>query len=45
MVTEDGNSIIADGEYTISIGGGQLETGAPAVTGKLHIEGQIDLPE
>ena len=45
MVTEDGNPIIAQGDYTISIGGGQPDTGAPVVTGKFHIEGQIDLPE
>ena len=41
MVTEDGNPIIAQGDYTISIGGGQPDTGAPGVTGKFHIEGQI----
>ena len=45
MVTEDGNPIIAQGDYTISIGGGQPDTGAPVVTGKFQIEGQIDLPE
>ncbi len=45
MVTEDGNPIIAQGEYTISIGGGQPDTGVPVATGKFHIEGQIDLPE
>jgi beta-glucosidase len=45
IVTEDGNPIIAQGDYTISIGGGQPETGAPVVTGKFHIEGQIDLPQ
>jgi len=45
MVTEDGNPIIAQGDYTISIGGGQPNTSAQVVTGKFHIEGQIDLPE
>ena len=45
MVTEDGYPIIAQGDYTISIGGGQPDTGAPVVTGKFHVEGQIDLPE
>jgi len=45
IVTEDGNPIIAQGDYTISIGGGQPGTGAPAVTGKFRIEGQIALPE
>ncbi len=45
MVTEDGSPIVAQGDYTISIGGGQPDTGAPVVTGKIHIEGQIGLPE
>jgi len=45
MVTEDGSPIIAQGDYTISIGGGQPDTAAPAVTGKFHIDGQVDLPE
>ena len=45
MVTGDGNPIIAQGNYTISIGGGQPETGAPGVTGKFHIDGQFALPE
>jgi beta-glucosidase len=45
MVTEDGRPIIAQGDYTISIGGGQPDTAAPAVTGKFHIDSQVDLPE
>ncbi len=45
MVTEDGNPIIAQGDYTIIIGGGQPDAGAPIVTGRFHVEGQIDLPE
>jgi beta-glucosidase len=45
MVTEDGNPLIAQGDYTISIGGGQPDTGAPTVIGKFHIDGQLDLPE
>jgi beta-glucosidase len=45
MVTEAGHPIIAAGEYTISIGGGQPDTGAPGVSGHIHIEGQIALPE
>ena len=45
MVTEDGNPIIAQGDYTISIGGGQPDTGAPGVTGHFHIDGQYALPE
>jgi beta-glucosidase len=45
MVTEDGDPIIAQGDYTISIGGGQPDAGAPTVNGKFHIDGQVDLPE
>ncbi|MGA7409974.1 MAG: glycoside hydrolase family 3 C-terminal domain-containing protein, partial [Bryobacteraceae bacterium] len=45
MVTEDGNPIIAQGEYTVSIGGGQPDTGAPVATGKFHVDGQYALPE
>ncbi len=45
MVTEDGNPIVAGGEYSVSIGGGQPDTGAPSVTGKFRIDGQIALPE
>jgi beta-glucosidase len=45
IVTEDGHPIIAQGDYTISIGGGQPDTGAPTVNGKFHIDGQVDLPE
>ena len=45
MVTETGNPIIAAGEYTISIGGGQPDTGAPVVSGHFQIDGQFALPE
>ena len=45
MVNEDGSPIIAQGDYTISIGGGQPDAAAPVATGTFHIEGQIDLPE
>jgi beta-glucosidase len=45
VVTEDGNPIVAQGDYTISIGGGQPETGAPGQTGHFHIDGQYALAE
>jgi beta-glucosidase len=45
MVTEDGNPIIAQGDYTISIGGGQPGTGASHLSGHFHIDGQYALPE
>jgi beta-glucosidase len=45
MVTEAGQPIIAKGEYTVSIGGGQPDTGAPDVTGHFQVDDQIALPE
>jgi beta-glucosidase len=45
MVTDLGTPIIAGGDYTLTIGGGQPDTGAPVATGHFHIDGQIDLPE
>jgi len=45
MVTAAGQPIIANGDYTVSVGGGQPDTGAPGVTGHFRIDGQIDLPE
>jgi beta-glucosidase len=45
MVTEDGNPVIADGDYTITIGGGQPDTEAPVATGKFRVDGQYALPE
>jgi len=45
MVTEDGHTIIAGGDYAISIGGGQPDTKAEGVTGHFHVDGQIALPE
>ena len=43
--TEDGNPTIAQGDYTISIGGGQPDIGAPGATGQFHIDGHYALPE
>ena len=45
MVTAKGDIIVAQGQYTVSIGGGQPGTGAPSVSGKLEIHGQMFLPE
>ncbi|HEV2270473.1 MAG TPA: glycoside hydrolase family 3 C-terminal domain-containing protein [Steroidobacteraceae bacterium] len=45
MVTDEGDIIIAQGTYTISIGGGQPGTGAPSVFGELRVNGQVMLPE
>ena len=45
MVTEAGNPVISDGRYGVSIGGGQPDTGAPAVSGSFQIKGTKPLPE
>lgn len=45
MVTEDGNPMIAQGDYEVSVGGGQPDTGAPIASGKFHIDGQYALAE
>jgi len=45
MVTEAGDPIIAEGPYTITIGGGQPDTGAPGVKGHFTVKGQLMLPE
>jgi beta-glucosidase len=45
MVTVEGNPIIAAGDYTLVIGGGQPDTGAPTVSGHFHIDGQLALSE
>ncbi len=45
MVTEAGEPIVAEGDYTLSVGGGQPETGAEVVTGNFHVTGTKTLPE
>jgi beta-glucosidase len=45
MVSEAGDIIIAQGGYTVSVGGGQPGAGAPSVEGRLMIQGQVTLPE
>ena len=45
MVTDDGHIIVAQGAYTVSIGGGQPGTGAPSVSGEFRVNGQMMLPE
>jgi beta-glucosidase len=45
MVTELGDIIVAQGKYTVSIGGGQPDMGVPSVSGSFEINGQIILPE
>ncbi len=45
MVTEEGNPVVAEGEYTLSIGGGQPDTGAPGLSKPFRIDGRYALPE
>ncbi len=45
MVTERGDPIVAEGAYTLSIGGGQPGTSAPVVTGDFNVQGTEKLPE
>ena len=45
MVTEAGEPIIAAGKYSVSVGGGQPDTGAPNVTGSFDMNGTVTLPE
>ena len=45
MVTEAGDRIVANGAYTVSVGGGQPQTGAPSVSGTFQVTGRIQLPE
>jgi beta-glucosidase len=45
MVTEAGEPIIAEGRYLASIGGGQPNTGAPALAGTFEVKGAKTLPE
>ena len=44
-VTEAGDIVVAPGTYSVSVGGGQPGTGAPSITTKFAINGQIFLPE
>ena len=45
MVTATGDPVVAEGAYTLSIGGGQPGTSAPVVTGNFSVQGTQKLPE
>ena len=45
MVTDLGKLIEAEGAYTVSVGGGQPDTGAPVVTGTFNVKGTVAIPE
>jgi beta-glucosidase len=45
MVTEAGEPVIVEGDYSLSVGGGQPGTSAQTLTGSFHINGTKTLPE
>ena len=45
MVSEAGEPIVAEGKYSVSIGGGQPNTESPAVSGTFQVKGTRTLPE
>jgi beta-glucosidase len=45
MVTDKGEPVIAGGEYSLSVGGGQPGTSAETLTKMFHVEGTKTLPE
>jgi beta-glucosidase len=45
MVTEAGEPIVAEGQYVVSVGGGQPRTGAQVLTSTFTIKGKLVLPE
>ena len=45
MVTETGDIIVAQGKYTVSVGGGQPGGGVSSVNGNFEVNGQVMLPE
>lgn len=45
MVTDMGDIIVAQGKYTVSIGGGQPGNGTPSANGNFEVSGQVMLPE
>jgi beta-glucosidase len=45
MVTEAGEPVIAEGDYSIFVGGGQPETSAQTLSKTIHVNGTKTLPE
>ena len=45
MVTDLGDIIVAEGKYTVAIGGGQPDTGAPSAAGTFQVKGSKTLAE
>jgi len=45
MVTEAGEPSVPEGTYTVTVGGGQPNTGAAVVSGTFSVKGTVTLPE
>jgi beta-glucosidase len=45
MVTEAGEPLVPEGEFMLSVGGGQPQTGAPGLTQGFRVNGTVTLPE
>jgi beta-glucosidase len=45
MVTDAGDPIIAEGQYSISVGSGQPSSGVPVLAKNFDIKGKLTLPE
>ena len=45
MVTEAGDPIVAEGEYAVSVGGGQPHSGVQVLTQTFKVKGKLTLPE
>jgi len=45
MVSEAGEVMIAEGQYSLSVGGGQPNTVAPSIAGTFKVKGAKTLPE
>jgi beta-glucosidase len=45
IVTEAGEPVVPEGEFTLSIGGGQPGTDVPSVTRSFRVKGSLTLPE
>jgi len=45
MVTEAGEPIVAEGQYSLSVGGGQPQSGVPVLTKTFNVKGKLTLPE
>ncbi len=45
MVTEAGDPIVAEGDYSVSVGGGQPHSGVPILSRSFKVKGKLTLPE